>query len=154
MQLFGGGTSSAGDILRSVGRSLGTGGKILALGALAPIASLGMLRAIQKMQDRDEANTREQDFQEALKEAPVLQENPDRARKHFMTLRRLALDLSKDPLLAAGYIRRAQTYENQGVDPSLVGNLLLRKQEDPTKKWEVAARHLPDVKVSANTWEL
>lgn len=152
MQLLG--NSSGGGVLQSLARSLGTGGKILALGALAPLASLGLYKAIEKMQDRKEASTREEDFKAMLGEAPVLAEDPDRARKHFMTLRRLALDISKDPLLSAGYVRRAQTYENQGVDPSLVANLLLRKQEEPTKKWEVAARHLPSVKVSANTWEL
>ena len=142
---------------QAMSRALRTGGKVAAFGALAPLGTMALFSLMEAKDKAGEAATRGGDFKNMLEEAPSLKENQSRAKKHFMTLRRLAPDISKDPVLSAGYVRKVQTYENQGVDPSLVAPLLLR---DPSpgmktmKKWEVASQTLPQTKVGVETWEL
>jgi hypothetical protein len=47
-----------------------------------------------------------------------------------------------------------KSYQNEGVDPSLVAPLLLRQPVDSMKKWEVASRQMPQTKVDIPSWEL
>lgn len=145
----------------SIGRSLmkilGTGGKIAALGAVAPLASLAVLGAMDKKDKAVERATRGFDFNKVLDESPSLRSDRALAKKHFRTLRRVAPDLSKDPVLAAGLVKKLNAYADKddgGVDPSVIQSLLLRPTMDTGKKWEVAARSLPQSKVDVASWEL
>lgn len=84
------------------------------LAAAAAIAGAGALH---------ERITRKRDFQDALSESPTAKRNSKRAFKHFMTLRRINQQLSSDPLVAAGYMNKAMSYESEGIDPSLALSL-------------------------------
>lgn len=82
-------------------------------------ASVGTLGALSGLSKLYEMSTRERDFQSAVREAPSLRTKQARARKHFNTIRRLHPGLSKDPMVAAGYIQKAMAFEQEGIDPSV-----------------------------------
>jgi hypothetical protein len=145
---FGGGLGAM------LGRALKTGGKVAAFGALAPLGTMALLSLIEARDEAKEKMTRNKHFEAVLDEAPSLREDRVNAMKHFRTLRRLAPDISKDPMLSAGYIKKVKSYQNEGVDPSLVAPLLLRQPVDSMKKWEVASRQMPQTKVDIPSWEL
>jgi hypothetical protein len=122
------------------------GGKMAVVGGAATLGSLGLLALLKAKEHAHERVTRGGDFQKMLKEAPSLQEKKDEAHKHFMTLRRLAPDIAREPVLAAGFTKKMMAYQNEGVDPTIVHQLFLRKNPtDATKVWEVAARSIPSV---------
>ena len=81
--------------------------------------SLAVAAAIAGAGALHEKMTRDNDFKTALKESPSAKRNQARAYKHFMTLRRINRSLSRDPLVAAGYMNKAMSYETEGIDPSI-----------------------------------
>jgi len=148
---------SGSGIGQSIMRALKVGGKITALGALAPITSLALLGLLERKDRASERMSRGHDFRKVLEEAPSLAKDRAMAEKHFRTLRRVAPDISRDPVLAAGLVKKLNAYadrEDGGVDPSVIQNLLMRPDTSPMKKWDVASRTLPQTKVDIASWEL
>jgi len=97
-------------------------GKVLA--AAAPFGiiiggSLAAAAAIAGVKKAHEAATRDRDFGKALGESPRLRKDKTRAYKHFLTLRNMNSKLSKDPMIAAGYMNKAMSFEQEGIDPSI-----------------------------------
>ena len=82
-------------------------------GSLAAAAAIAGASALH------ERITRDRDFHSALRESPRARKKQATAYKHFMTLRRINRSLSKDPLVSAGYMNKAMSYESEGIDPSL-----------------------------------
>jgi len=146
---------------RSLGAAAGklarTAGKIGALGVLAPLTSLALLGMLEKKEQAGEKMTRGRDFEQAIREAPSLQQDRAMAAKHFRTLRRVAPDISKDPQLAAGMMKKMQAYvdkDDGGLDPTVIQSLMLRKEPTTMKKYDIASRTLPSTKVDVAAWDL
>lgn len=100
------------NLIKSAIRTMGPTGLVIG-GALATAAAFAGVKAIY------ERMTRDRDFQRALAESPTARKNKIRAYKHFMTLRRVNPELSKDPLVAAGYMNKGMAFEQEGIDPSI-----------------------------------
>jgi hypothetical protein len=104
---------------KTVSRALGRVGR--AMGPLGAVmgASLAAAAAYQGAVSAHERMTRDNDFLRALGESQNLRKNKQGAYKHFMTLRRMNQTLSQDPMVAAGYMNKALSFENEGIDPSI-----------------------------------
>jgi hypothetical protein len=114
--------SGLGVKLLSVAKAAAPAGVVVGA-ALATAAAISGLKSIA------ERVTRDSDFKNALAESPAARKNQMRAYKHFMTLRRMNRTLSKDPLVAAGYMNKGMSFEQEGIDPSIALALQGSKKE-------------------------
>lgn len=107
--------------------------------------SIGMLGLLGGADVAWDKMTAGRDFRRAVKEAPSLRKNQSSARKHFNTFRRINANMSKDPVLSAGYIKKAQTYEREGLDPALVRAIADDRSGNVIEMWKGLQKAVPGV---------